>query len=274
MAPPDARKALDRRLWADALQALLERQAADDPLAAITLAPRAETELPERPELAARLLNQGLEQASRDPTSLRLAEVKAIGAAYRDKLHNPDRALQLYRNWLRNQRDRLSPTDAEGPVDLAALYEELLQDRHAARELLERAWKIDPGSKAIAEAFRARGYRRVQDQWVEDSAATADGKPASKTDGEAPPTPAAGSFRGLRGLTPEEVTQQLRSVPDRKVLCGTKGQLVEQWIFRSPTQRGWRYVNFVRTPGELLPRVVSDYTLPESAVPKGLAPGP
>ena len=50
---------------------------------------------------------------------------------------------------------------------LAALYDELLQDRSAARELLERAWKNDPGSKEVAEAFRTRGYHRVKDQWVD-----------------------------------------------------------------------------------------------------------
>lgn len=272
MAPADARKGLDRRLWADVLQKQLELQAAQDPRGAVSLASRAEAELPERPRAASTLLEQGLNQASADLGALRLSEVKDIGQAYRDKLHNPEQALKLYRDWLKLQRDRLSPTDAEGPVDLASLYEELLRDRGSARDLLERAWRLDPGSATIAEAFRSRGYRRVKDTWVEDPSATAVGDAAGgPAPAEAGPNSRPG--RGLRGMTPDEVTQQIRSAPDRKVLSGTKGQLVEQWIYRSPTQRGWRYVNFVRTPGDLLPRVVSDFTLPENALPKGVTPG-
>ncbi|MFO0893040.1 MAG: hypothetical protein U0790_28375 [Isosphaeraceae bacterium] len=267
-APPAARKALDRRLWSDARQKQIELEAADDPQAAITLAPRAEAELPDRPEFAAGLLKRGLDLATRNLASLRLSELKSVGEAYRDKLKDPDRAFQVYRDWLKLQRDKLSPTDAEGPVDLAGLYDELLQDRTAARELLEQAWKIDPGSKQIGEAFRARGYRRVNDQWVEETAPTAAGDAGKDRDPNAS-APPAGS-RGLRGMTPEEVSQLLRSAPDRKVISATKGQLVEQWIFRLPTQRRWRYVNFVQSPGDLRPRVVSDYSLPEAIIGKGI----
>jgi hypothetical protein len=259
-APAEARKALDRKLWADARQKQFELEAAEDPQAAITLAPRAESELPERPEFAGELLNRGLDEATRNLGTLRLSELRSIAQTYRDKLHNPERALGLYRDWLKAQRAKLSETDAEGPLDLASLYEELLQDRTASRELLERAWKIDPGSKQIAEAFRARGYRRVKDQWVEESSSTAAGEPGKEKEGGTSPAP-AGSGRGLRGMTPDEVSQQLRSAPDRKVYSGTKGQLVEQWIYRSPIQRGWRYVNFLRVAGDLHPRVVSDYTI-------------
>ena len=91
----------------------------------------------------------------------------AIAQAYREKLQNPQAALDLYRDWLKTQARQAERDRCRGPVALAALYEELLQDQAAARELLERAWKIDPGSKEVAEAFRTRGYRLVKDQWVE-----------------------------------------------------------------------------------------------------------
>ena len=119
-------------------------------------------------------------------------------------------------------------------------------------------------------SFRTRGYRRVKDQWVQESPTTAEGDAGAEKGTEPPRT--VGSTRGLRGMTPEEVVQQLRSGPDRKVRSATKGQLVEQWIFRSPIHRGWRYVNFVLTPGELHPRVVSDFTLPETKFGKGVPP--
>ena len=270
-APADVRKALNRRLWADAVAKLLEVQAALDPRSAIELASRAETELPDRPQLATKLLNTGLDQARQNLGSLRLAEVRALAQAYREKLKVPQAALELYRNWLKIQRDRLSETDAEGPVALAALYEDLLQDRAAARELLERAWKIDPGSKEVAEAFRTRGYRRVKDQWVEAAPTTAAGATSSPTGAESP-RPELSSPQGLRGKTPDEVSQLMASKPEGKVISGTKGQIIEQWIFLVPNQSQVRYVNFLHTPGELLPRVVSDYFLPRNVLKGHLTP--
>ena len=60
----------------------------------------------------------------------------------------------MYRDWLKLRRDRLSDTDAEGHQSLATLYEELLQDRSTAIELLQKAYddrstglvylKVDP----------------------------------------------------------------------------------------------------------------------------------
>lgn len=179
--------------------------------------------------------------------------------------------MDLYREWLKNKRDKLSETDADGPVALASLYEELLQDKTAARELLERAWKIDPGSKEVAEAFRTRVYRLVKNQWVE-AGPTATPAPSSVAGDGAPKSPLFPSAQGLRGQTHDEVLQQIGSKPDRKALSGTKGQLIEQWIFLVPTRRQVHFVNFLRTPGELQPRVVSDYFLPSSAIIGELMP--
>jgi tetratricopeptide (TPR) repeat protein len=262
-APANLRKPLDRRLWADVLQRLLQQQAAEDPRSATSLATRSEAELPERPRLATELLELGLQAAQRDVGSLRLSEVKSIGQAYREKLGNPQAAIELYRKWLKVQRDRLSATDAEGPVALAGLFEELLQDRETARELLLMAWKIDPGSKEVAEAFRNRGYRKVKDEWVEATPGGSDG--ASNTPGapESQKAPTAVQI-GLRGRTVEEVKRQLGGEPERKSFSGTKGQLIEQWLFLESTRV--HYVNFLHTPGEARPRVVSDYFLPRSLV--------
>jgi hypothetical protein len=261
-AAADIRRALDRRIWADTVAKRLQAQAAQDPLSAINLVANAETELPERPQLAEMLLRQGLDAARQNLGALRKDEVKSMGRSYREKLRNAQAELDLYRSWLKVQRDRLSDTDAEGPIDLAPLYEELLQDRAAAKELLERAWKIEPGSKAVAEALRTRGYERVGDRWVEAAPAGPAAQPGTEREGDSPKPL---SSRGLRGRTPEEVVQQIGSKPDRKVFSGTKGQLIEQWIFLLPQNRV-RFVNFLRTPGDIHPRVVSDYDLHRKAI--------
>jgi hypothetical protein len=262
-APNDIRTALDRRLWADATQKCLELQAAEDPPAAIALASEAETKVPDRPQLVSKLLRSSIDQIRSNLGSLRLAELKAAAGLCRDKLQDPGRALELYRDWLLIRKQKLSPTDAEGPVALAALYEELLEDRTAARDLLARAWKIDPGNKDVAEAFRTRGYNLVKDHWVESVAALPDAS-------DRPGTTAAGHVeitgsQGLKGKTTEEVSQLIASRPDRKVYAATRGQLIEQWIFLV-SDRQVRFVNFLRAPGELQPRVIADYSLPRWAI--------
>ena len=262
-ATTDIRAALDRWLWADATQKRLELQAAEDPSAAVALASEAETKLPDRPQLASKLLNTAVDQARTNLGSLRLAEIKAVAGLCRDRLQDPGRARELCHDWLEIRKQKLSPTDAEGPVALAALYEDLLDDRAAARELLARAWKIDPGNKEVAEAFRTRGYHLVKNHWIESEPATPDASDRLGTASAAQPELV--SLQGLKGKTPEEVSQLIASRPDRKVYCATRGQLIEQWIF-IVNDRRVRFVNFLRAAGELQPRVIADYSLPRWAI--------
>ncbi|APW60764.1 hypothetical protein [Paludisphaera borealis] len=257
-APVAMRKPLDRRLWADVVGRLLETQAAHDVQATLEIIGRAEALIPERPELIAKLVDHAQTQARQNLPSLRYAEVKSIGALLRDRANKPDAALEFYRAWLKSQRDRLSATDAEGRVALASRFEELLQDADSARELLEKAWKIAPGSDEVAEAFKLRNYRRVGDDWVRDA-------PLSPAPGaEAASAPAASPNQGLRGKTPEEVRNSLATEPTSRSFVGTKGRLIEQWIFVDTRQK--RYVNFLLSPGDLKPRVISDYFLPRQGL--------
>jgi len=249
-APPPIRKALDRRLWVDVTAKLLERGVAQDLASSLKLVEQAEKLAPERPELVPKLIEQAQTLARRDLPSLRMEEVRTIGALLKDRAGRADSELAFYRDWLKAQRDRLGDADAEGRVALAARYEELLNDGESARELLERAWQIAPGAQVVANAFMLRGYRRVGDQWTKDA-------PAAEANN---PTSPASADLGLLGKTPEEVRAILATRPTSKSLVGTKGRLVEQWMFLDTRQR--RYVNFLHRPGEPRPRVVSDYFLP------------
>jgi tetratricopeptide (TPR) repeat protein len=259
-ASPEIRKALDRRLWATATERLLTLDAATDLPTAMAVAERAATTLPEKPGLPAQLIASATRKTRQNLGALRLAEVKTLATLYRDKLGQPDEAQKTLREWLKSRQERLSSTDAEGRLLLANLYEELLQDRAACLELLQKAWKIDPGSKEIAEAFRSRGFRKVKDDWI-------DGAPAS----EPAPTPTAArgqsGAKDLRNLTPDEVRLTLGE-PKYISRVGSKGQLMEQWIFVDT--RTIRFVNIVHVPGELRPRVIADYSLPPTAL-KGVS---
>jgi hypothetical protein len=264
--PTQVRKALDRRLWADANERLLELLISQDLQSALAVCERAAAILPERPNLAAQLLEKATRLARHDLGVLRLSEVKALATAYRENLRQPDQALKVLSDWLKIQRDRLSATDAEGPLELANLYEELLQDRVTSVELLRKAWRIDPTSKEIAEAFRSRGFRKVNDDWVESAPGAAENL---ASDSHSPRAAVPAVSQGLLGLTPEGVVARLHGKPNRVNHVGSKGQLIEQWIYHIDTKQV-RFVNLLHSAGEVKPRVIADYTLPSSSLKGGL----
>jgi len=267
-APAGARKALDRRLWADAQEQALDREPVPDLPTGLALADRAAGLLPEKPELPARLREKAVAGPRRGLGGLRLDEVKALAQAYRETLRQPDEAEKVLRGWLDSKRARLSETDAEGPVSLANLYEELLQDRVTAVELLRKSWKIDPTAKETDEAFRLRGFRKIKGEWVESLPAAAAAAGAGGSAGPPVPTPSAATVaRGLLGLTPDEVRLKMNGRPTRVSYAASNGQLIEQWIYHLDNH-STRYVNLLHAPGESRSRVVADYTMPRT-VPKG-----
>lgn len=265
-ATPPIRHALDRRIWADATARLLELQAAEDLPAALAAADQAATVIPEKSNLPAQLIDKAATNSRKDLENLRLREVKALAAVYRDKLQQPAQAHEILGDWLKIRQNRLSATDAEGPLELANLYEELIQDRVTAIELLRRAWRIDPRSKEIAEAFRSRGFRKVKDDWIESRAPTRDPAATASVPASLPPRGVQG---GLRGLTGDEVRDRLGGKPDRVNYVATRGELIEQWIYHLDNKKV-RFVNLLRSPGELKPRVIADYTIPSSTLKGGM----
>ena len=266
-AAPPVRKQLDRRIWADAtaLGCSSCRPPQDVP-SALAAADQAASVVPERTTLPAQLIEKATTTARQDLVNLRLSEAKALATIYQEKLHQPAEALKVLGDWLKSQQDRLSSTDAEGPLELANLYEELIQDRVTAVELLRKAWRIDPSSKEIAEAFRSRGFRKAKDDWVESAPAAQNHSAAGPS---TPPQPIVS--QGLRGLTADEVRTRLGGKPDRVSYVAAKGQLIEQWIYHLDNQKV-RFVNLLLSPGELKPRVIADYTVPSSSLKGGRGP--
>ena len=284
-APADARVALDRRLLADALQQSLELRAKESPRSLLSLSEEAARRLPDRPLIAGRLLDQGVNSAAADVASLRQSEVDTLAKHFRESLHQPEKARELYRSWLNDQKDRrLSPRDAEGRIALAAQYERLLDDRSTAVSLLRDAWTIDPQSREVADAFRVRGFRKVKGEWIdsakpkvpasetpESGTTTAEAGPESApTRSASPEQPVALRSDALRGATPEEVKARMGGRPNRKTWVASQGQLVEQWIYFGAHQN--QYVSILHRAGDPQPRVISYYSLPR--VPGDPSPNP
>ena len=167
IVPVPLRHPLDRRLWADAEAASLDRQVVEKPDSGLAVAEAARSRLPDRPALADRIEKAALDRATDDEhlSTLRRDDVEALSRKLIDR-GQPEAAQALKRRWLEDQRRRkLRPGDAEGRVLLAAQFEAILGDRASAIGLLKEAWAIDPQSKTTADAFRRlrlpEGRRRL-----------------------------------------------------------------------------------------------------------------
>jgi hypothetical protein len=280
-APEAARAVFDRRLWADAVEKEIARRASDEPAypKLIALAGEAAARLPDRLGVAEGLIERGVAAGSKEVAALRQGEVDALASLYRDRLHQPDKALALYRAWLDDQRlNRLSRRDADGRIALAHQYGTLLNDEATAVALLREADSIDPNSRDARDAFLRLGFRKIKGAWkkpdnAEVSQAPTKPKPEGGADeahkGDEPavvPVPDRGD--SLRNATPEEVRARLGGRPDAVVRSASQGQVIEQWIYYGKGQN--QFVNFARKAGELRSRVVAYYSLPrDMAEPSG-----
>jgi len=231
-ANPAERAALIRRAWGDAIQKGLELRAAAAPQEGTALARTARARLPERPDLPPRLL----EAAARDISSLRQADVEALAGEY-DRAGRPDRARNLKRRWLDDQREhRLGGTDAEGRIGLANQYRGMLGDAATAATLLQDALRLDPGSPAAAAALEGLGYRKDGDRWLPPRSAEASSSAPEPAQAQGPAREPGGS---LGGMTRDEVRRRLGK-PDRIARVASQGRVVEQWVYDA------QYINFLR----------------------------
>lgn len=257
---PVVRAYLDRQLWADLAQMIFEQKVRADPAQAGTLADAARKDLSDRPYLAERLRQTGLDQAEAGVTAMRQGEVEALAKTFRDEGHE-DRARKLWQTWLADRRkNRISASDAEGRVLLAAQYDRWLEDRATAAELLREAETIEPGSKAVTDAFLRLGYRKVEGRWVDPgatTAATAQPAQAPGTAAEAPLVATVGD--SIKGLTRGQVRSRLGGKPDRIVRSATQAQAVEQWIYLNG--RTSQVINFLVTSQGTEPRAVTYYSM-------------
>lgn len=168
-----------------------------------------------------------------------------------------DRARDLRRRWLDEQRrGKLAADDAEGRISIGKLYESLVDDPATAAVLYQEALKIDPRAQSALDALTALGYKKVGDRWEAAAAATPATTPKSAPAND---FEAVGS---LRGLPPAEVRARLGGPPSAVVRVATRGQIIEQWIYRGADGAPTQYINFLQEAGAPVPAVVAHYSLP------------
>ena len=194
---------MDRQLLAAAIRKSLELHVAKEPDRALALADQAAAELPDDPDLARDLRRRGLEAT--DVSALRLDEAQARPGLTKRSVSPVRPATCSVAGSMTTRASRLSATDAEGRMLLAEQYERLIDDRSTAVALLREAWTINPGAERIADAFRRRGYRLIDDDWsAPETAATASAVAGEEKDSKSN-RPAANGEVGLdpyKGLTP------------------------------------------------------------------------
>ncbi len=255
-APEAVRAGLDRRLLADTIQRSLERQVEATPTDASRLSEIARERLPDRPDLADRLRRRGLAEAEARVASMRQAEVEDLARKFRDQGED-DRATRLVRAWLADRRkNRVSTSDAEGRILLAASYDKLLGDRATAAELLREALELDPQSRSAVDAFLRMGFRKGDDGWYDpNSGASA---PPEKADRPAQGAAPAEEGESLKGLTRAQVRSRLGGKPDLIVRSASQGQSVELWIYKNG--KTTQVIRFLFEPGTTEPRASAYYS--------------
>jgi tetratricopeptide (TPR) repeat protein len=193
-----------------------------------------------------------LERKAAAISALGRGELLELAKSYEER-NQPQRARDLKRRWLDDQRDRLlDATDVDGRIALARQYEALLGDTATAAELLRAALELDPESTDAASAFRNMGFRNVDGAWVapETPRAAAEPTPGSAADWD----------DSLLGESREQVVAKLGGKPDQIARSASQGGILEQWIYRGP--RNTQYINFLIQPGSPTARVVGRYSLP------------
>ncbi len=232
-ATAPARAALDRRLRSDIVERSLIRRLEARPAEAAALAEAARARLPERPEIADRLRQRGLDEAETRVASMRQSEAEGLARTFREQGQD-DRGRRILLAWLADRRkNRLSGSDAEGRILLAGNYEKLLGDRATAADLLREALVIDPQSKTAIDAFLRLGYRKGDAGWYDPAAARAPAEPTGPAADPGRPAAPAESADSLKGLTRAQVRSRLGGKPDQVVRSASQGRCVEQWIYRN-----------------------------------------
>ena len=213
----------------------------DEPKNALALAEEAGSQLPDGPRWSPVSWNRPWRRPRTTWPALRQADVEKLATLDREKLGKPDDAREALAAMARRPTPEVTQPDRRRGSRLVSRPVRVdAGGPGRPPPSCPSAWKIDPQSRDVADAFRCRGFRRVNDDWVEPSRTVA-GADVARASGPQP-APAATRSDSLRGSSPQEVRGRLGGQPNRKVFSATQGQLLEQWIYFGAKEN--QYINF------------------------------
>jgi len=264
-ASPADRKLLDRAVMADTLEKGLTVAVANEPKFLEQIVETAKRAIPERPEVAASIRDQGLLKLVDNSNKLHRDDLIKLVNQVRDKFGQAELARKLARSWLDSrQATQLADGDAEGRYSLAQDYLALLGDKRSSAALLRECLTIDPDMQKAAKSLADLGWRKEGDRWI-DPDEHGDPTAADTSKGNAPPKPgeempnlpggrlanrpggipapplpgqppANSDPQSLVGLTQAQITAKF-GIPEHKARLATQGQIQEQWYYDTPGGR-------------------------------------
>ena len=281
------RRLFDRELMANVLEKGLLMAAVNAPETTDSLVETAMRALPDRPELADTIRNQGLLKLVERADKLGRDDLIKLINQVRDKFGQADLARQMARKWLDSRQARqLADGDAEGRFSMAQDYLALLGDRRTAASLLRESLSIDPDMQKAADALASLGWKKEGDRWIDPDAAETRPAPAIEPKvggGVKPPEPNLPGGRvdrfptppapnqpetnqpaggaepeSMVGLTKEQVTARF-GLPEHKSRVATQGQLMEHWQYDNP--RGRQIITFIQKSAKSTPTVKAVYVI-------------
>jgi hypothetical protein len=223
-AGPEERKRLHRVLWSGVSLSLLEQKLAPDFQNGFDIAATIDQELPEFHARAETYRDKVLEMRSKQVANLTRAEVQKIQQDYRDRQQARlgDEAVE---SWLQWKKKRLAPDDAEGLINLADLYVEMLKQPQTKIRLLLEAAKLNPNSAVLQERLQQLGYRQDGDKWISEAELLA--RPISDLE------KALKDGNIVVGMTAVQV-QKSMGIPTATTRIAAVGQVNEIWTYQLP----------------------------------------
>lgn len=223
-AKPEERLRLHRLLWSSLALTLLEQKLAADFQNGFEIAAKIDEELPEFHARAESYRDKVLEIRSKQVENLSRAEVLKLREDFRSR-QQANLGNEAVESWLQWKKKRLKPDDFAGLVNLAAQYNELLDQRPTQIRLLKEAIQLYPEAVEVQEELQKMGYRKDGNKWISEAEFLA--KPKSDVE------KALLDGNIVVGMTAAQVQKSL-GVPMTTTRVVVVGQVNEIWTYQSP----------------------------------------
>lgn len=218
----NARQQYHRLLYQAIMLQSIEVDADRDGKNGKEIAQRLRARLPEFGALADRYIADEQNWRLKNVRSLSQAEMLQLQREF-EELNETVKARQTFTDWFQHQElELLKQPGVGGLVDLADLYDQLMDDQPEAISLLLRADRQKPGLAIVGERLEAYGYKFMDGEWLHPNEVKSRRNTAVNM--------AMREGRVVQGMTAEQVTSTLGQ-PAAKTRLLTGRNVIEYWVF-------------------------------------------
>lgn len=218
-ASSDVRTELERYFVIEIERLRIERDAKPDGSNGTQIAARLEGFLPEYASLAEEYRQKEMDYRVSRVTTLTRQEMLDLCKVFEDR-KEPDRVLEVKRNWLKAREPGMRRDRGRGLCDLAEDWVTLVGDKDTATALYIDAYKADPGYPPSTIWLSNNGYVLHRGEWM-----TKEEVPTSARDEEM--ASAIREGRIIIGMTAEQVRAAMGVKPSSRLVFPTSRGLTE-----------------------------------------------